>query len=153
VLLISLALATELGANAPLDLKPCPKPTIERQAPRTDPNWSYLTHIRRFKATCGDIGLLSFAEKAGLLEFTPAELDTIADATEAIAEPSEDFAPWSAPLAASAFNDFGGNGGAFGGSYAAVIYVPIPPAPEPEISLLLLFGLGAIAWIRGGRKG
>jgi hypothetical protein len=148
VLLISLALATELGANAPLDLRPCPKPTIERQAPRTDPNWSYLTHIRRFKATCGEIGLLSFAEKAGLVEFTPADPDTIADATEAIAEPSEDFAPWSAPLAASAFNvyEIPSNLYTFPDIY---VYNPIPPAPEPEIALLLLFGLGAIAWVKG----
>ena len=155
--LLALALAAEIGAAAPSELKPCPRPAIEKQA-----GHGLYTHLRRIKTDCGEIRPLSVLfTKEAPLGYSPVPE---ADAFEATAAPEPAQPGQHSPLEADVVvpmgeeagqaATFGGiASGGFGGSIVALVGMDarpalIPAVPEPALIYTLAFGLLALVWRR-----
>ena len=155
IVTLALALAAEIGANAPPELKPCDRPVIEKQAPRTDPQYARLTHIRKLKTDCGEIAgplAILFPPKEVSIDYsTPdgrsfeALLQTVPDEAQAVSTEAD------APRSYEAI----GRGGDSCCGVAGLVYVvgmdarplvAIPAVPEPYTVYMVAVGLLALVW-------
>ena len=138
---LALALAAEIGAAAPSELKPCAAPAIEKQA-----GHGLYTHLRRIKTDCGEIRpLLSvlFPKEAPIDYSTPygssfeALLQAVPDEAQAVSTeattPRGDEATGRGPLYVVGVDARPG---------------VIPAVPEPALIYTLAVGLLALVWRR-----
>ena len=154
--LLALALAAEIGANAPDHLKDCDKPVIERQAKPGDPQYERMTHIRRIKTDCAEIAgpfAVLFPPKESPLDYisTPEApaFGIPVDTEQASPQAAQDEVPGQETFAYS--GPYGGAFTAFGPiALVAVDARPalIPAVPEPALIYTLAVGLLALVWRR-----
>lgn len=146
--LLALALAAEIGAAAPSELKPCAAPAIEKQA-----GHGLYTHIRRIKTDCAEIAgpfAVLFPPKESPLDYTPAPGSPLFGMA-AIEEPN-DAQVVEADAQVIATYSYGATDG------GASAFVPlvgmdarpalIPAVPEPALIYTLAVGLLALVWRR-----
>ena len=152
--LLALAIAAEIGAGAPPEMKPCEKPAIEKQAKLGDPQYARMTHIRKLP-TCGEaIGPLAilFPPKESPIEFvttpsTEAGASTFETATAPLAAAEED-ASFVSASPTFAYTDAHGvvlETVPLVGMDARPL-VAIPAVPEPYTVYMVAVGLLALVW-------
>ena len=149
--LLALALAAEIGAAAPSELKPCAAPAIEKQA-----GHGLYTHIRRIKTDCAEIAgpfAVLFPPKESPLDYisTPEApaFGIPVDTEQASPQAAQDEVPGQETFAYS--GPYGGAFTAFGPiALVAVDARPalIPAVPEPALIYTLAVGLLALVWRR-----
>jgi len=147
--LLALALAAEIGAAAPSELKPCAAPAIEKQA-----GHGLYTHLRRIKTDCGEIRPLSvlFPKESPLAYVSTPEAPAFGvpvDSEQASPQAAQDEVPGQETFAYS--GPYGGAFTAFGP--IALVDVDarpgvIPAVPEPALIYTLAVGLLALVWRR-----